>query len=388
MTIPASAAGAPQASTGAPSNEAPDAPTGASASGTVPSGSRRRGRTPPGSNQIGRYIVVRLALIVPTIFILVTMVFVLMRTIGDPITAALGGRLTAAQLAERITAAGYDRPILVQYFEYIGQIFTGNFGTTISDNQPVTTVLFTYGGATLELAFYALIVAFIVGIPLGMVAAYFRDKWPDAFLRVFAILCYATPVFFAGLLLKLVFAVWLGVLPVAGRASIGTEIDIRTLPHPTGIYLIDAIQTGSAANVADVLSHAILPGVALGLLTAGVFLRLVRTNVIGTLSQDYVDAARSRGVSEFRLVRLHAYKPALIPIITVIGLQIALLLGGAVLTETTFEWKGLGFQLAQYLTARDFVAVQGIVALLAVVVAVSNFLVDIIAAIIDPRVRY
>jgi peptide/nickel transport system permease protein len=316
------------------------------------------------------------------------MVFILMRTIGDPITAALGGRLSAAQLHERIHAAGYDRPILVQYIEYLGQIATGNFGTTISDRRPVSTVLLTYGGATLELAFYALIVAFIVGIPLGMIAAYFRDKWPDAILRVFAILFYATPVFFAGLLLKLVFAVWLGVLPVAGRASTSTELDIQFLPHQTGIYLIDSIQTGNSADVADVLAHAILPGIALGLLTAGIFLRLVRTNVIGTLSADYVDAARSRGVSEFRLVRKHAYKPALIPIITVIGLQIALLLGGAVLTETTFEWKGLGFMLAQYLAARDFVAVQGIVALLAVVVAVTNFIVDIIAALIDPRVRY
>ncbi|MCU1425173.1 MAG: transporter permease, partial [Microbacteriaceae bacterium] len=187
---------------------------------------------------------------------------------------------------------------------------------------------------------------------------------------------------------KLVFSVWLKILPVAGRASTRTELELNRLDDPSGIYLIDAIRIGSPAAVSDVLQHAVLPGVALGLLTAGVFLRLVRTNVIGTLSMDYVDAARSRGVSEYRLVRRHAYKPALIPIITVIGLQIALLLGGAVLTETTFEWKGLGFQLAQYLAARDFVAVQGIVALLAVVVALSNFIVDIVAAIIDPRVRY
>lgn len=360
----------------------------------APSGSQgqrpteRRRKPAAGGNRIGRYIVVRLLLIIPTVFILVTMVFILMRTIGDPITAALGGKLNAAQLKERIHAAGYDRPVLVQYFEYLGQIFTGNFGTTISDHQPITTVLLTYGGATLELAFYALIVAFIVGIPLGMLAAYCRDRWPDAVLRVFAILCYATPVFFAGLLLKLVFSVWLDVLPVAGRASTRTELDIQLLPHPTGIYLIDSIQTGNPADVGDVLSHAILPGIALGLLTAGIFLRLVRTNVIGTLSADYIDAARSRGVGEYRLVRRHAYKPALIPIITVIGLQIALLLGGAVLTETTFEWKGLGFMLAQYLTSRDFVAVQGIVVVLAVVVAITNFIVDVIAALIDPRVRY
>ncbi|MFF1633007.1 ABC transporter permease [Leifsonia sp. NPDC058248] len=356
----------------------------ASASASPTSAPKSRGS----GGGLARYIVVRALLIIPTIFILVTMVFFIMRATGDPISAALGGKLTPDQLAERVHQAGYDRPLIVQYLEYLGQIFTGNFGTTLSDNQPVSQVLLTYGAATLELAFYALIVAFIVGIPLGMVAAYFRDKGQDAGLRVFAILCYATPVFFAGLLLKLVFSIWLDWLPVAGRASTSSELEMQTLPNKTGIYLIDAIQTGDPAVLGDVLIHAVLPAITLGLLTAGIFLRLVRTNVIGTLSTDYVDAARSRGVSEYRLVRRHAYKPALIPIITVIGLQIAILLGGAVLTETTFEWKGLGFQLVHYLQARDFVAVQGMVALLAVIVALTNFIVDIIAALIDPRVRY
>lgn len=345
-------------------------------------------KSKPSGGGIGRYLIIRFLLIFPTIFILVSMVFWLMRATGDPITAALGGRLGPEQLAERISAAGYDRPILIQYFEYLGQVFTGNFGTTISTNRPVTEILLTFGVATAELAFYGLLVAFIVGIPLGMIAAYYRDKTPDAFLRVFAILCYATPVFFSGLLFKLVFAVWFKVLPVAGRARTGSELEMQLLPNKTGIYTIDAIQTGNPAILMDVLSHAVLPSLALGLLTAGVFLRLVRTNVIGTLGTDYVDAARSRGVSEFRLVTKHAYRPALIPIITVIGLQIALLLGGAVLTETTFEWKGLGFMLIEFIKARDYVAVQGIVALLAVIVALSNFIVDIIAAIIDPRVRY
>lgn len=342
-----------------------------------------------GGNRLLRYIIVRFLLIIPTVFILVSMVFVLMRTIGDPITAALGGRLPPDLLAERIEAAGYNRPLHIQYFEYIGQVFTGNFGTTISGNQQVVDVLVRYGGATLELAFYALIVAVIVGIPLGMLAAYLRDRWPDAVLRVFAILCYATPVFFSGLLFKLIFSVWLGWLPVAGRASVRTELQLSRVDGRTGIFLIDALKTANPGAVyGDLLSHAVLPGITLGLLTAGVFLRLVRTNVIGTLSMDYVDAARSRGVQELRLVTRHATKPALIPIITVIGLQVALLLGGAVLTETTFEWQGLGFQLVQFLTARDFVAVQGIVALLAVIVAITNFIVDIIAALIDPRVRY
>jgi len=337
---------------------------------------------------LGKYLLIRFVLIFPTIFILVTLVFFLMRITGDPITAALGDRLPPDQLALRVHEAGYDRPVMVQYLEYLGQIATGNFGRTISDNLLVTDMLATYGTATLELAFNALIVALAVGIPLGMLAASKRDKWQDAVLRVFAILFYATPVFFAGLLLKLVFSIWLGWLPVAGRANTGNEIALNELSSPTGIYWLDALRSGNMAAFWDVAQHSVLPAVALGLLTAGVFLRLVRTNVIGTLSKDYVEAGRSRGVSEFRLLTKHAYKPALIPIITVMGLQIALLLGGAVLTETTFEWKGLGFQLAHYLTARDFVAVQGIVVLLAIIVAVTNFIVDVIAALIDPRVRY
>lgn len=344
--------------------------------------------TKESGGSLGRYILVRALLIIPTVFILVTTVFLLMRTTGDPITASQGGRLPPDQLAERIHAAGYDRPLLTQYLEYLGGIVRGDFGTTLSDHRPVTEVLLTFGSATLELAVYALIVAFLLGIPLGRLAAYHRDKAPDAVLRVSAILAYATPVFFAGLLLKLVFSVWLDVLPVAGRASTRAELTMQKVDNPTGIYLIDAIRTGDPAVIGDVLTHAVLPALTLGLLTAGVFLRLVRTNVISTFGAGYVEAARSRGVPERRLLRKHAYRPALIPIITVIGLQIALLLGGAVLTETTFEWKGLGFQLAQYLQARDFVAVQGIVAVLAVIVALTNFIVDVIAALIDPRVRY
>ncbi|MFF7682439.1 ABC transporter permease [Microbacterium sp. NPDC007973] len=342
----------------------------------------------PKGGGLWRYILVRLVLIIPTVFILVTVVFLLMRVTGDPITAALGGRLPPEQLAERIAAAGYDRPLYQQYFEYIWGVLRGDFGTTITDNRPVIGILLQYGSATLELAIYALVVALLIGIPFGLIAAYRRDRWQDATLRIGAILGYATPIFFVGLLLKLVFAVWLSVLPVAGRANTRTELKLSTLDAPSGIYLLDAIRLGDGAAVGDVLTHAILPGVALGILTAGIFLRLVRTNVIGTLGSQYVTSARSRGVGEYRLVTKHAYRPALIPIITVIGLQIALLLSGAVLTETTFEWKGLGFMLSEYLKARDFVAVQGIVVMIAVLVAFTNFLVDVIAAIIDPRVRY
>lgn len=347
-------------------------------------------RAPRGGAGISlwRYLAIRALLIIPTVFILVTMVFVLMRMTGDPITAALGGRLTPEQLATRIHEAGYDRPLIVQYFDYLGGVFTGDFGTAISDGRPVVSMLGQFGAATLELTIYALIVAFAVGVPLGMVAAHKRDRLPDAVLRIFAILCYATPVFFFGLLLKLIFAVYLPVLPVSGRSTTASEIALSDLVTQTGIFGLDALRLGDMSVLSDVLAHAVLPALALGLLTAGVFLRLVRTNMIATLNTEYVGAARSRGVAEKRLLSKHAFRPALIPIITVMGMQIAMLLAGAVLTETTFEWKGLGFMLAQYLVARDFVAVQGIVIMLAVIVAVTNFIVDVIAVLIDPRVRY
>ena len=298
-----------------------------------------------------RFVITRFLLIIPTVFILVTVVFFVMRATGDPITAAQGGRLSPEELQRRIHEAGYDRPLIVQYVDYLGDLLHGDLGTTVTDNQPVISILTRYGAATFELAILALIVAMVVGIAFGRIAAHHRDRLADAGIRTFAILCYATPVFFLGLMLKL-------------------------------------MQLGDMTVLADVLRHAVLPALALGLLTAGVFIRLVRTNVISTYNSGYVEAARSRGVSEKRLLSKHAWRPALIPIITVMGMQIAVMLAGAVLTETTFEWKGLGFMLSNYLKARDFVAVQGIVILIAIIVSVANFIVDVISALIDPRVRY
>lgn len=355
--------------------------------GDPPTGTPRRSGRAKQSSGLASYLIVRFLLIFPTIFVLVSLVFFLMRVVGDPITASVGGRLPPDQLAQRIHEAGYDRPIVVQYFDYLSDILRGDFGHTM-EGESISHVLVTYGTATLELVVYALIVAFLVGIPLGRWAAYKRDRAPDAALRVLSIVVYSTPVFFAGILLKLAFSVGLGWLPLGGRASVTTQVTLDSIAGSSGIYTVDALRTGRWDLISDVLQHAVLPAVALGLITAGVFLRLVRINMISTLSMDYVDAARSHGVKERRLLRLHAFRPALIPIITVIGMQVALMLSGAILTETTFDWRGLGFELAHYLSARDYVAVQGIVTLMAVLVAVANFIVDVVAALIDPRVKY
>ncbi|MDR0416316.1 MAG: ABC transporter permease [Propionibacteriaceae bacterium] len=363
-------------------------PTDTAPPASVPAARERR----PASRRAAllRYLAVRLVLIIPTVWILVTVVFFLMRLTGDPITAMLGGRATPEEVARRRHDAGYDRPILVQYGEYLWGILHGDFGRSITNgNHTIGHILATYGPATVELVFWALIVAFAVGIPLGRLAARYYNRLPDVLIRTFAVLFYAAPVFFVALVLKLVFSQWLGWLPISGRASINVSVALDTKVDPdTRIYILNAILYGNPAYIVDVLKHAVLPGLALGLLTAGVFIRLVRINLLQTLRADYVTAARARGVPESTVVRKHAFRNALIPVVTVMGMQIALMLAGAILTETSFEWQGLGFWLAKYLTARDFVAVQGIVAAIAVIVAIASFVIDVVNALIDPRVRY
>jgi peptide/nickel transport system permease protein len=335
-----------------------------------------------------KYLAIRAALIVPTVLILVTVVFFFMRMTGDPITAAMGGRLPPDRIAELKEAAGYNDPIIVQYGRYIWGILHGDFGRT-TDNHAISEILLKYGPATLELVFWALIVAFLVGIPLGRLAARHYNEWQDMTIRTFAVFFYAAPVFFIALLLKLVFAIKLGWLPIAGRASTSVQIILDTKSKVnTHFNILNALLIGNPDYIVDVLKHAVLPAIALGLLTAGVFIRLVRINLLQTLRSDFVTAARARGVKEPDVVSKHAFRNALIPVVTVMGMQIAMMLGGAILTETSFEWQGLGYALSQYLLKRDFVAVQGIVTFIACVVALASFLIDLVNALIDPRVRY
>jgi peptide/nickel transport system permease protein len=278
--------------------------------------------------------------------------------------------------------------LLTQYGDYLAGVAHGDFGRSLTDNKPISEILKVNGAATLELTFWALIFALIIGIPLGRIAARFRDRVPDIGLRLFGVLAYAIPVFFLGLLLKLLFAVRLHWFFVDGRATPNAEIAINNVSPNTHVYIINAILYGDNGYLWDVVRHTVLPAVTLGLLVAGVFIRLVRVNLLQTLRADYVEAARARGVREGRVVRKHAFRNALIPVVTVMGLQIAALLGGAVLTEETFEWQGIGYELAFYLGRQDFIAVQGIVTAIAVVVALISFLIDVVAALVDPRVRY
>jgi peptide/nickel transport system permease protein len=314
------------------------------------------------------------------------MVFLLMRVApGDPVTASLGGRLSPADLAARRQALGLDRPLLVQYVDYLRDVLTFNFGRTITDNRPIREIIVDNGGATLELSIAALIIAVGIGLPFGLIAGRYRDRGIDVVLRLFAIVTYAAPVFFVGLLLQLVVSQRLGLLPSSGQAS---AIVQATVPTKTHILALDALISGDSYAFWDVIKHLILPAVALGLLVCGVFIRLVRVNVAQTLQGDYIEAARARGIGERKVVVQHAFRNALVPVITVMGLQAALLLGGAVLTENTFNWPGLGSQLIAYLNGRDYAAVQGIITVFALAVVVISLLIDFVNALVDPRVRY
>lgn len=332
------------------------------------------------------YALTRLGLVLPMILILLTIVFLLMRVApGDPISAALGGRLSQEQIQERREAAGYDRPLIVQYGEYLWDVARLDFGETVTDNRSLTSVITQNGSATLELTFFAMIIALIVGVLVGLVTGHHRDTPVDVAGRLFGIVIYAAPVFFLGFLFQLLFTSKLGWLPSSGRANPVTVFELDT---PTNLFVIDALIAGDMDALRDILKHLIMPATTLGLVIGGVFIRLVRVNVLQTLKGDYIEAARARGLKERDVVFHHAFKNALVPVITVMGLQIALLFGGAVLTEQTFNWPGIGSELIRYLDNRDYIAVQGIITFFAVVVVLVSVAIDFINAAVDPRIRY
>ena len=332
-----------------------------------------------------RYALTRLALAIPTVFILLTMVFLLMRVApGNPIQSALGGRLSQEELAKREHAAGFDKPILQQYVEYLGDVFTLDLGTSLTDNRKVTSIIVDNGTATVELTFWAFMVTLVVGIGVGLLAGRYRDGPIDFGGRMFGIIIYATPVFFLGFLAQIWIAPALG-LPTSGRASPIVDFELSKVTH---FYLIDSLISGNWSAFWDCVEHLILPAVTLGLVVSGVMIRLVRVNLLQTMKGDYVEAARARGISERRVVFHHAFRNAMVPVITVAGLQFAILLGGAVVTEQTFNWPGIGAELVRYLAQRDYIAVQGIITVFALAVVVISVLIDMVNAMVDPRVRY
>ncbi|TMK53180.1 MAG: ABC transporter permease [Actinobacteria bacterium] len=333
---------------------------------------------------LGRYVLLRILLTVPMVLILLTFVFVILRVApGDPIEAAYGQKLPPAEIAKVRHNLGLDRPLIVQYGAYLGDMVHGDFGKSVVTQQSVGTLIRADFPATLELTLTAMLVAIVVGVGIGSLSGRFRDTPIDLGGRLFGIVIYAAPIFWLGMMFQLLFSVKLHIFPSGGRTAAFAQPH-----HITGLYLLDSVLTWNWSAFWQTLRYLALPAITLGLVIGGVLVRLVRVHMLQTLQSDYVEAARARGIPEWRVVMRHAFRNALIPVITVTGLQFAALLGGAVLTETTFTWPGLGSQLVQYLDSRDYPGVQGIITFFAILVVFVSLLIDVINAYVDPRIRY
>ena len=333
---------------------------------------------------LARYIVVRTLTVVPMLLILLSVVFVVLRIIpGDPVSAILGEKAPEEYKQKLRHELGLDKPIYIQFIEYLLNIIRGDFGKSLYTKRDVISEIKERFFATLELSIFAMLVCLPISTILGVRAAHKRHRPTDHAIRLYAIITWALFIPFFGSILQLIFCVWLKLLPPGGR------IDPLKKPETiTGLYILDSILTGNMSALIDALQHIILPAITLGIVLSGGFIRIIRENMIITLRQDFITAARARGVKEKDVIWRHAFKNTLIPFITMFGLMFALLLAGAVLTETTFSWPGLGRYLVERIYYRDYPAVQGAIVFYAVVVALVNLLVDIAYAAIDPRIRY
>src|SRR3989475_1402585 len=331
------------------------------------------------------YIITRTLLIVPMLLLLVTFTFFILRVApGDPVTALYGEHGNPQLIDQVKRELGLYDPLYVQYFRYVHDIFTGNMGTSIVTSKPVIQEVSDRMPATLELTFSSMIVASVLGIGLGVFAGTRRDRPADFGTRVFATLAYNIPIFWFGLILKLIFAVWLGWLPVSGRFS------PRLSPPPTvtGLYTIDSLLAGNLPAFVDAVAHLILPSLTLGIVLSGFFVRITRVHVIPAMSSDFVEAARARGIPERNVFFRHALRNALVPVITTMGLTFALLFSGAILTETVFSFEGMGRFVFLAISYRDYPAIQGAVVYYGILMVVISLGIDILNAFVDPRIRY
>jgi peptide/nickel transport system permease protein len=336
---------------------------------------------------VGRYILARLALTIPMLLILLTVVFLILRVIpGDPCLAMLGGRnVGPGQIESCRKSLGVDRPVTVQYLTYVGSIARGDFGESIRTGLPVIQELLERFPATIELALVGMLVATAFGMATGIFAATHSDRPVDHAIRLFNIASFAMPIFWVGLMLISIFAVRLRWLPVGGRLDPVAGAMFEPL---TRFYLLDTLLRRDLSTFIDALRHLILPAATLALIISGFIGRMSRTSMLDVLGKEYVTAARSKGLREGVVVGKHALRNALIPIVTVIGLQFALLMGGAILTETVYSWPGVARYLLESIENRDFPAIQGTVVFIALFISAVNLMVDVLYARLDPRVRY
>src|SRR5271157_1295245 len=335
---------------------------------------------------LASYILTRFLLAIPMVFIMLTIVFVVLRVMpGDPVSAMLGDRAPLRVIEQKKQELGLNKPITLQYLDYLGQLARLDLGDSMIFKQKVSQSIVEKLPATIELTLFGLLVSLALGIPLGAAAARRRRSSGDFGIRLYANVVYCIPVFWMGLLLQLFFGVWLGWFPISGRTSPRMEVSAFSR---TGFYIVDTLRNGNIGAFGDVMWHLVLPAFTLGIVLSGIFVRLTRANMLDVLKSDYVLAARARGIPERRVVYNHGLRNALIPIVTMLGLQFSLLLAGAILTESTFSWPGMGRLLLERIYLRDYPTIQGVIVVYTLFVSAMSLLVDLLYAVIDPRVKY
>ena len=338
-----------------------------------------------------RFLLTRFSLIIPTFIGMTLVAFFLIRMVpGDPIETLAGERgIDAERHAQLLKEYGLDRPVIVQYGAYIAKVLQGDLGTSLITHAPVLEEFKALFPATIELAVCAILFALLIGIPAGIIAAVKRNSFLDHGVMGVSLTGYSMPIFWWGLLLIMFFSVRLGWTPVSGRLDLLFDV-----PPRTGFMLIDAWLAERADPISnkgawwDAARHLILPSVVLATIPLAVIARMTRSSMLEVLREDYVRTARAKGLSPLRVVRVHALRNALIPVLTVIGLQVGTLMGGAVLTETIFSWPGVGKWLIDAISRRDYPVVQNGILLVALLVILTNFVVDMLYGIVNPRIRH
>ena len=331
-----------------------------------------------------RFVLTRVSLIIPTFIGITLLVFVLIRLIpGDPIETMAGERGLDAALHERLLQEyGLDRPVLVQYWFYLLRLLHGDLGRSIVTHKPVIEEFASLFPATVELSLCAILFALCLGLPAGIIAAVRRNSIFDHGVMGVSLTGYSMPIFWWGLLLILLFSVQLGWTPVSGRISV-----LYFVQPVTGFLLIDTLLSGESGAFSSALSHLVLPTIVLGTVPLAVIARMTRSAMLEVLGEDYIRTARAKGLSNFRVIAIHALRNALIPIVTVIGLQVGLLFTGAILTETIFSWPGVGKWLIEGINRRDYPILQGGTLLIGAIIMSVNLLVDVTYGMINPRIR-
>jgi peptide/nickel transport system permease protein len=330
-----------------------------------------------------RFVLRRLTLMIPVLIGLSILLFVWVRALpGDPARSLLGERATPEGLDRVTEAYGFDEPLLEQYLLYVKTLLQGDFGASIQTGQEVIDSFTERFPATLELGITAMLIAVVVGVPMGYLAARHQGRVLDTVVVSGSLLGVVTPVFFLAILLKLVFADWLGWLPTTGRQD--PRIDAT---HPTGFYVLDGIMTREWDAAWDAILHLILPALALATIPLAIIVRITRASVSEVMHEDYVRTAEAKGLASGTISRRHVLRNALLPVVTVIGLQAGLLFSGAVLTETVFNFNGIGQYLFEAIGQRDYPVLQGFIIFIAIMYSIINLIVDVAYGVIDPRVR-